>query len=96
LTDGALESAVAAMREVEEAAERGDGGAIRQRYAEAVDALRAARDDIGDGAATLRHERIDLDRSARADQLQQSRDAIPAGYEEMVGRYFTALAAETE
>ncbi|HYE07250.1 MAG TPA: hypothetical protein VEL07_17180 [Planctomycetota bacterium] len=96
MTDGALESAVSAMREVEAAAERGDGGAIRQRYAEAVDALRAARDDIGDGAATLRHERIDLERSARADQLQQSRDAVPAGYEEMVGRYFTALAAETE
>jgi hypothetical protein len=93
LPSGDLESAAQAMQALEHAAASGDGGAIRQRYADAMDALRGARESAGDAPAALRHERIDLGRRER-DLTQGDGERVPPGYEEMASEYFRALAEE--
>jgi len=91
LPSGDVENALRAMGSLEEAASRGDGGAIHQRFTEAVDALRSQRDSVSDAPASLRHERIDL--SATARDIQQGPSAgVPPGYEEMSSEYFKAMA----
>ncbi len=91
LPSGDVENAVQAMQGIERAAASAQIGGIRQRYAEAVDALRAAREGASAAPAAVRRERIDLDRTRR-DLTQGEREGVPAGYEEMSSAYFRALA----
>jgi len=91
LPSGDVENAVRAMGNLEDAAARGDGGAIHQRFTEAVDALRSQREALSDAPASLRHERIDLSATARAIQQGPS-NGVPPGYEEMSSEYFKAMA----
>lgn len=88
--NGSLETAVQAMAAVEDAARRGDGGAIRQRYTEAVDALKDTRRQVT--VSGLGRERIRLDQKDREGQTQGGRDRIPPGYEDMAASYFQRLA----
>ncbi len=93
VSSGNLESAVQAMQGIEDAAKKGNGGAIRQRYSEVVGALKAARKEA-DAPGTLHHERIDLGHRERDAQLQGGADHVPTGYEDMASQYFKALAEE--
>lgn len=93
LPSGDVETAVAAMQDLEHAAARGDGGAIRQRYAQAVDALRAAQAVVAAAPAAVRREGIDLAHRDR-DLTQEAPAAAVPGYEDIANAYFRALAAQ--
>jgi len=91
LPSGDLENAVQAMQAVEEAAKNWKGGQIKARYSQALDALGEAKDAVG-GESRLQRERSKLPERIRQQAMAGGGDAVPPGYEDMVGRYFQALA----
>ena len=92
MPNGDLETAVAAMNDVEAAAQSGNGPALRQRFSAALDALGNARQDAG-SPATMHREQLDLNRHQQGTS-QGAADALPAGYEDMASRYFQGLAED--
>jgi hypothetical protein len=93
LPSGDLETSVQAMAAVEDAAKRFAGGAIRGRYTQALDSLGAARQAVS-AESRLQRERSQLPEKLRQGLMSGTNEAIPAGYEDMVGRYFQSLAGE--
>ena len=91
LSSGDLETAVTAMDEMQNAAQSGNVTALRQRYAEALDALGdAKRAVVGD--ARMQRENSVLPEKLRSGLTQGVADGVPAGYEELVGSYFQTLS----
>ncbi len=91
LPTGDLENAVQAMQAVEDAAKNWKGGQIKARYSQALDALGEAKDAVS-GESRLQRERSKLPERIRQQAMAGSGDSVPPGYEDMVGRYFQALA----
>ncbi|MEI9998997.1 MAG: hypothetical protein WDO13_07410 [Verrucomicrobiota bacterium] len=88
---GDLESAIAGMRELENAARGQNGLGIVQGYHQAMDALQAARAAYA-GDRLSRVEADALTRGANPDVTDTQAEAAPAGYEEMTGAYFRSLS----
>lgn len=95
LPSGDLESAVAAMDDVQHAAQTGNVTALRQRYAEALDALGDAKRAVA-GEARTQRERSVLPEKLRSGLTQGASEGVPAGYEDLVGSYFQALSGSTD
>lgn len=93
MPSGAVESAAGALAAAAEAARRFDGAALKQAHARVLDDLGAARRDITD-ASQVRRERSRLGDRAREAAAAGADEPVPAGYEDMAGRYFQALAGE--
>ncbi len=93
---GDIENAVGAMKAVVEAAQRGDGLAVRQRHHEAVDSLRQAREVVRSGSGIIAGERTQLSPSVRRELQSGLQDKVPRGYEDIVGEYFRALATASK
>jgi hypothetical protein len=91
LPSGDLESAVQSMQQVEDAARNWKGGQIKARYSQALDALGEAKQAVS-GESRLQRERSKLPERIRQQAMSGAGDAVPPGYEDMVGRYFQALA----
>ena len=91
LPSGDLETAVAAMADVEAAAKAGKINGLRQRYAEALDALGDAKRSVA-GASQVQQERSQLPERLRGALQQGTPETVPAGYEDLVGSYFQALS----
>jgi hypothetical protein len=88
---GDLESAINAMKELEEAARNQNGLGVVQGYHQALDSLQAARSAYA-GDRLSRVEANSLTRSARPDVSDAQAEEAPAGYEEMTGAYFRSLS----
>jgi hypothetical protein len=88
---GDLESAIAAMKQFEEAANRQDGLGLVQGYHQAIDSLQAARSAYA-GDRLSRVEADALTRDAHHDMIDTQAEDAPAGYEEMTGAYFRSLS----
>jgi hypothetical protein len=88
---GDLESAINAMKELEEAARRQNGLGITQGYHQALDSLEQARAAYA-GDRLSRVEADALTRDASKDVIDTEAEAAPAGYEEMTGAYFRSLS----
>ena len=91
LSSGDLETAVAAMDDVQQAAQTGNVTALRQRYAEALDALGDAKRAVAGDARTQRENSV-LPEKLRSGLAQGVTEGVPAGYEDLVGSYFQALS----
>ena len=91
LSSGDLETAVAAMDEVQHAAQTGNVTALRQKYAEALDALGDAKRAVTGDVRTQREQSI-LPEKLRSGLTQGLSEGVPPGYEELVGSYFQALS----
>jgi hypothetical protein len=91
LPSGDLELSVNAMRRLEKAAGKGDGLTVRRAFSDALDALTAANVAVR-AEAGIHRERSRLRKWERDEIMDGMRDGAPAGYEEMVARYFRALA----
>jgi hypothetical protein len=88
---GDLESAVAAMQQMETAANAQDGLGLVQGYHQALDALSAARSDYS-GERLSRVEADQMGRTTQPDVNDTQAEQAPAGYEEMTGAYFRSLS----
>jgi hypothetical protein len=88
---GDLESAIAAMQELENAARNQNGIGITQGYQQALDSLEQARAAYA-GDRLSRVESDQLTREANPDTIDTQAEAAPAGYEEMTGAYFRSLS----
>ncbi len=88
---GNLESAVGAMKKLEDAAKRQDGVGVVQGYHQALDALSAARSTYR-GTRLSRIEAGALEGMTLKDMADAQAEAAPAGYEEMTGAYFRSLS----
>ncbi len=87
LPAGDLGASIAHMRDLEDAAQKGDGAVVRQAFDAAVGRARDARTSVG-AAERVRREAAGLTRR-EADELWAGlRDDIPAGYEAVVGAYY--------
>ena len=93
LPSGDVETAIEAMASVEAAAARFDIRAIRTAHTAALDTLGEARQTVA-ATTRLQQERSRLPKRLRQDLSQASSERVPAGYEEMVGSYFQALAGQ--
>ena len=93
LPSGAVESAANALAEASEAAKRFDAPRLRQAQARLLDDLGAARRDLAE-ATTVRRDRSALGERARKAAAAGAEEPVPAGYEDMAGQYFQALAGE--
>ncbi len=91
LPSGDLENAVQAMADLEHAAQVGNVTALRQRHTDVVDALTDARRAVAAGGQ-LQQERSVLPEKLRSGLQQGTPENVPAGYEDLVGRYFQALS----
>ena len=87
LSSGDLETAVTAMDEMQNAAQSGNVTALRQRYAEALDALGDAKRAVA-GDARMQRENSVLPDKLRSGLTQGVAEGVPAGYEDLVGSYF--------
>jgi hypothetical protein len=91
ISTGELETSVNAMEKVEQAAQKGEGLAVRRAFNQAVSTLGQAKEVVNSQAA-VRHEQSKLPTWVR-DQLRAgAEDGVPKGYEEMVAEYYRALA----
>ena len=88
---GELESSVTAMKQVETAAQKSDGLAVRRAFNHAVSSLGQARTVI-QADPTLKREQARLPGWMRSEIRSGVQDGVPKGYEEMAGEYFRALA----
>jgi hypothetical protein len=88
---GDLESAINAMKELENAARNQNGIGITQGYHQALDSLEEARAAYA-GDRLSRVEADQLTREASPDTIDTQAEAAPAGYEEMTGAYFRSLS----
>lgn len=88
---GRLESAAAAMGQVEAALDRRNGLAVRQSFSRAVDQLDQARASLREETGVRRAEtRLP---SWMRDEIRSSlKGKVPEGYEAMVQAYFKSLA----
>jgi hypothetical protein len=91
---GDLESAIAAMKELEDAARSQNGIGVTQGYQQALDALQEARAAYA-GDHLSRVESDQLTRGTNPDTIDTQAEAAPAGYEEMTGAYFRSLSEST-
>ena len=87
---GDLESAVAAMQQMETAAHDQNGLGLVQGYHQALDALTAARSAYA-GDRLSRVEADALVRTAQPGISDAQAEQAPAGYEEMTSAYFRSL-----
>ncbi|MBW8764552.1 MAG: hypothetical protein JF592_18560, partial [Microbacterium sp.] len=87
------ESAAAALSEATEAAKTFDAPRLRQAHTQLLDQLGAARRDLAEASA-VRRDRSTLGDRARQAAASGADEPVPAGYEDMAGRYFQALAGE--
>jgi hypothetical protein len=87
---GDLESAVAAMTQMETAEHDQNGLGLVQGYHQALDALTAARTAYA-GDRLSRVEADSLVRTAQPGVSDAQAEQAPAGYEEMTGAYFRSL-----
>ena len=88
---GDLESAINAMRELEDAARGQNGIGVTQGYQQALDSLEQARAAYA-GDRLSRVESDALTREASPDTIDTQAEAAPPGYEEMTGAYFRSLS----
>lgn len=88
---GDLESAVNAMKALEEAAKNQNGLGVVQGYHQAMDSLQAARAAYA-GDRLSRVEADSQSRDPRKDVYDTQAEDAPAGYEEMTGAYFRSLS----
>jgi hypothetical protein len=88
---GDLESAVNAMKQLEDAARNQNGLAVVQGYHQALDSLEAARATYA-GNRLSRVETDAVAHDARKDVIDTEAENAPAGYEEMTGAYFRSLS----
>jgi len=88
---GDLESAVNAMKQLEDAAKNQNGLGVVQGYHQALDSLQAARAAYA-GDRLSRVEADSLTHNARKDVMDTQAEDAPAGYEEMTGAYFRSLS----
>ena len=88
---GDLESAINAMKELENAARGQNGIGITQGYHQALDSLEDARAAYA-GDRLSRVEADALTRAASKDVIDTQAEAAPPGYEEMTGAYFRSLS----
>jgi hypothetical protein len=91
LSSGELESSANAMNRFEQAARKNDGLGVRRAFSQAVNALGAARQTVQSQIA-VRREQDKLPPSVREQMRVGAQDGVPKGYEEMVARYYRALA----
>jgi hypothetical protein len=91
LPTGDLESAIAAMKQVEDAARKVDGAKLRQSYNRVLDTLGDARGAVRSETGLLR-EQTKLPSWMRDEISAGLQDGTPKGYEEMIAAYFRALA----
>jgi len=87
---GDLESAVAAMQQMQTAEHNQNGLGLVQGYHQALDALTAARSAYA-GDRLSRVESEALLRTAQPGVSDAQAEQAPAGYEEMTGAYFRSL-----
>ena len=87
---GDLESAINAMKTLEDAERNLNGLAAVQGYHSAMDGLQSARDAYS-GDRLSRVEADALARDPRKDVNDAQAEDAPAGYEEMTGAYFRSL-----
>ena len=90
---GDLQRAIRQMKRFEKTANRGYGPNIRRSFRNIVHSMRNARKSL-QIEAKLRRERIKLPSHMRKQIMTGIQDGIPKGYEEMITRYFRALAEE--
>ena len=88
---GDLESAINAMKTLEDAARNQNGIGITQGYQQALDSLEQARAAYA-GDRLSRVEADQLTRQASPNTIDTQAEAAPAGYEEMTGAYFRSLS----
>ena len=93
LPSGDMDAAIGSMKKLEESAQKGDGVGIRRSFHQAMDALKTSRKNIRLETG-VRRESIHLPQEARQEIMSGFREYLPKGYEEMVGRYFRALAEQ--
>jgi hypothetical protein len=91
LPSGALETSVNAMTQLEAAARRSDGLAVRQAFRGALGALGEAKQTVADQVA-VRNEQVRLPAWIREEIRTGVQEGVPRGYEDLVGEYFRALA----
>ncbi len=88
---GDLESAINAMKTLEDAARNQNGIGVTQGYQQALDSLEQARAAYA-GDRLSRVEADQLTRQASPDTIDTQAESAPAGYEEMTGAYFRSLS----
>jgi hypothetical protein len=88
---GDLESAINAMKNLEDGARGQNGLAVTQGYHQALDSLEEARAAYA-GDRLSRVEADALTRDASKDVIDTQAETAPAGYEEMTGAYFRSLS----
>jgi hypothetical protein len=93
LPSAGVESAVVALEAAAAAASRFEGDQLKQAHTRLLDNLAAARRDVA-AASTVQRERSRLGDRARGAAAAGADEAVPAGYEQMAGAYFRALAGE--
>ena len=89
--DRDLQSSLAAMQQLENAARKSDAMGVRQAFSQAVTSLNQAKKSV-DQQAVVRREQSKLAAWQREQIRIGVQDGIPKGYEEMAGEYFRALA----
>ncbi len=93
LPTGDLEQSIGDMQRLEEAARNVDGLGVRRSFSRAVDALGDAKKSVR-AEVGLHRERAKLPEWMRDEIRTGLQDAVPKGYEEMIGEYFKVLAEQ--
>jgi len=91
LPGGDLETSIASMSKLEQAARKNDGLGVRRAFNQSVDSLGRAKTTV-QHEATVKREQNKLPGWMRDEIRVGAQDGVPKGYEEMVGDYFKALA----
>jgi hypothetical protein len=91
VSTGELETSIAEMRKVEQAAGKRDGIALRQTHSRAIDALRKAKKAVSGDIRVFRQNQK-LPKHIRDEITSGYKENLPEGYEEMAADYFRALA----
>jgi hypothetical protein len=94
LPSGDIETAIAFMKKLEEAARYQNGLGVRRSYNGAIDSLVEARKEIRSEVGVHR-ERSQLPESTRREIVTGFKEGTPMGYEELVSEYFRRMAGET-
>jgi len=93
LPSGDIETAIASMKKLEEAAHFQNGLGVRRSYNSAIDSLVESRKEIRTELGVHR-ERTLLPEATMREIMTGFKDGTPKGYEELVSAYFRRMAGE--
>ena len=95
LPSGDIETAIAFMKKMEEAARLQNGLGVRRSYNSAIDSLVESRKEIR-AELGVHREQTRLPNSTMREIMTGFKEGTPKGYEELVSAYFRRMAGETQ